>query len=283
MTKIGIFGATGVLGSYVQALNPDLHFKKFIGDIRDRELVATFISESADCDAILHLAALVPKQIVENEPKLAVEVNVEGTLNILEGLKRLGGGAPWLFYASTSHVYASSESPIAEDSKLDPYTYYGLTKLQGEEWCNTFRKQYGLKVGIGRIFSYSDSKQSDDYFLPAMFNKVHHALQGEILRIPGVNGKRDFLRVSQIDLAISKLMEKKFDGVVNIGTGHGTHLLSIIKEISELMGRSDLVFQEVDDLPTSHVANIDLLRSLGLDLKPETHLLLKDIATKHKA
>jgi nucleoside-diphosphate-sugar epimerase len=283
MTKIGIFGATGVLGSYVQALNSDLHFKKFIGDIRDRELVATFISESADCDAILHLAALVPKQIVENEPKLAVEVNVEGTLNILEGLKRLGDGAPWLFYASTSHVYASSESPIAEDSKLDPYTYYGLTKLQGEEWCNTFRKQYGLKVGIGRIFSYSDSKQSDAYFLPAMFNKVYNASQGEILRIPGVNGKRDFLRVSQIDRAISKLMEKKFDGVVNIGTGHGTHLLNVIKEISELMGRSDLVFQEVDDLPTSHVANIDLLRNLGLVLKPETDLLLKDLATKYIA
>jgi nucleoside-diphosphate-sugar epimerase len=203
-------------------------------------------------------------------------------LNILEGLKGLGDIAPWLFYASTSHVYASSEYPIAEDSKLDPYTYYGLTKLQGEEWCNTFRKQYGLKIGIGRIFSYSDSKQSDDYFLPAMFRKINNASQGEVLRIPGVNGKRDFLRVPQIDLAISKLMEKKFDGVVNIGTGYGTHLLSVIKEISLLVGRSDLVIHEIDDHPTSHVANIDLLRSLGLDLKSETDLLLKDLANKHK-
>jgi nucleoside-diphosphate-sugar epimerase len=283
MSKIALFGSTGLLGSYIQQLNPDTHFACFRGDIRDKESVRSFLRAEGDAAAVFHLAALVPKQVVDNDPKLAVEVNVEGTLNILEGLKRLGDGAPWLFYASTSHVYASSESPIAEDSKLDPYTYYGLTKLQGEEWCNTFRKQFGLKVGIGRIFSYSDSKQSDAYFLPAMFNKVYNASQGEILRIPGVNGKRDFLRVSQIDRAISKLMEKKFDGVVNIGTGHGTHLLSVIKEISELMGRSDLVFQEVDDLPTSHVANIDLLRNLGLVLKPETDLLLKDLATKYIA
>jgi len=47
--------------------------------------------------------------------------------------------------------------------------------------------------------------------------------------------------------------------------------------------RLELNFNDFDDLPTSHVANIDLLRSLGLDLKPENELLLRDLANKHKA
>lgn len=283
MSKVALFGSTGLLGSYIQQLNPEVHFACFRGDIRDKESVRSFLLVEGDASAVFHLAALVPKQVVDNDPKLAVEVNVEGTLNILEGIRGLGEKAPWLFYASTSHVYASSEKPIVEDSKLDPYTYYGLTKLQGEEWCNTFRKQYGLKIGIGRIFSYSDIKQSSDYFLPAMYKKIHNAENGESLLFSGVNGSRDFLRVGQIDWAISMLAKIHFDGIVNIGTGKGTHLFSVIAEIAQILGREDLKLEAAPDQPTSHIAETTKLKSLGIDLEPEVKSLLADLSLKYLA
>lgn len=283
MNKVALFGSTGLLGSYIQKLNPKTQFACFRGDVRDKESVRSFLLAEGDASAIFHLAALVPKQVVDNDPKLAVEVNVEGTLNILEGIRGLGEKAPWLFYASTSHVYASSDIAIVEDSKLDPYTYYGLTKLQGEEWCNSFRKQYGLKIGIGRIFSYSDVKQSSEYFLPAMFKKIHNAGNGENLLFSGVNGSRDFLRVGQIDQAISVLAKIHYDGIVNIGTGKGTHLFSAIAEIAQMLGREDLKLQAVPDQPTSHIAETTKLKSLGIDLEPEIKPLLADLSLKYKS
>lgn len=281
MSKVALFGSTGLLGSYIQQLNPETQFACFRGDIRDKESVRSFLLTERDASAVFHLAALVPKQVVDNDPKLAVEVNVEGTLNILEGIRGHGEKAPWLFYASTSHVYASDENPIAEDSKLDPYTYYGLTKLQGEEWCNTFRKQYGLKIGIGRIFSYSDVNQSSEYFLPAMFKKIHNAKNGENLVFSGVNGSRDFLRVGQINRAISVLANIYFDGVVNIGTGKGTHLFSAIAEIAQILGREDLNLEAARDQPTSHIAETTKLKSLGIDLEPEIKSLFADLSLKY--
>lgn len=281
MSKVALFGSTGLLGSYIQQLNPNIQFTCFRGDIRDKESVKSFLLAERNASAVFHLAALVPKQVVDNDPKLAVEVNVEGTLNILEGIRGLGEKAPWLFYASTSHVYASNDKPIAEDSKLDPYTYYGLTKLQGEEWCNTFRKQYGLKIGIGRIFSYSDVKQSSEYFLPAMFKRIHNAENSENLLFSGVNGARDFLRVGQIDKAISMLAKIHFDGIVNIGTGKGTHLFSAIAEIAQILGREDLKLEAVPDQPTSHIAETTKLKSLGIDLEPEIKSLLADLSLKY--
>ncbi len=281
MSKVALFGSTGLLGSYIQQLNPEIHFVCFRGDIRDKDSVRSFLLAEGDASAVFHLAALVPKQVVDNDPKLAVEVNVEGTLNILEGIRGLGEKAPWLFYASTSHVYASNDKAIVEDSKLDPYTYYGLTKLQGEEWCNTFRKQYGLKIGIGRIFSYSDVKQSSEYFLPAMFKKIHNAENGENLLFSGVNGARDFLRVGQIDRAISMLAKIHFDGIVNIGTGKGTHLFSAIAEIAQILGREDLKLEAAPDQPTSHIAETTRLNGLGIDLKPEVNLLITDLSKNY--
>ena len=281
MNKVALFGSTGLLGGYIQKLNPDINFSCFRGDIRDKDSVKVFLEQEKGISGVLHLAALVPKQVVDNDPKLAVEVNVEGTLNVLESVRNLEEKAPWLFYASTSHVYASSETPISEDSKLDPYTYYGLTKLQGEEWCNTFRKQYGLKIGIGRIFSYSDVKQSNEFFLPAMFKKIHESKTQDVLVFSGVNGSRDFLRVGQINAAIIGLAKAEFDGIINIGTGESTHLFSAIKQIAHLLKREDLVLEPALDQATSHVAEISKLKNLGIDLRSELNSLLFDLAQKY--
>ena len=175
MKFIALTGATGVVGTRLQEYFSDAEFLIFDGDIRDEKTVKKFCRAAASCDAFIHLAALVPKQAVDSDPIEAFDVNVRGTLNVLEGLRQLRSYAPWMFYASSSHVYASSTVPMREDGLLEPFTLYGLTKLEGEQWCKAYRREFGLKVCIGRLFSFSDPLQPNLYFIPAMINKIKNA------------------------------------------------------------------------------------------------------------
>lgn len=274
MKKIAMTGSTGVVGTRLREYFKDANFFVYEDDIRDAQAVKRFCRESAACDAFIHLAALVPKQAVDSDPIEAFDVNVRGTLNVLEGLRQLREYAPWMCYASSSHVYASSPSPMKEDGILQPFTLYGLTKLQGEQWCAAYARDFGLKICMARLFSFSDPLQSNLYFIPAMIHKIKNAEKNAVLELPGVNGERDFLTVPQICQSIERLWVKKFEGVVNVGTGKGNHLLSIVHRLAELLGRADLVVKAKNDAPTFHVADLTVLKSAGVDLLNEVDSLL---------
>lgn len=277
MKSIALTGSSGVVGKRLQEYLKDAHFFVFDGDIRDEKAVKKFCRESATCDAFIHLAALVPKQVVDSDPVEAFDVNVRGTLNVLEGLRQLRSYAPWMFYASSSHVYASSPVPMRESGLLEPFTLYGLTKLQGEQWCAGYAREFGLKVCVGRLFSFSDPLQPNLYFIPAMIHKIKNAEKNSIIEIPGVNGERDFLTVHQICRSIELLCAKKIEATVNIGTGTGSHLLAIVQRIASLLGRDDLVIKAKNDTPNYHVADVALLKSMGVALENEIDSLLMEM------
>ncbi|WP_374335650.1 NAD-dependent epimerase/dehydratase family protein [Leeia sp.] len=274
MKSIALTGATGIVGTRLREYFKGAEFVVFKGDVRDPLAVKKFCRESAACDAFIHLAALVPKQVVDSDPVEAFDVNVRGTLNILEGLRQLKDCAPWMFYASSSHVYASSPNPMSEDGSLKPFTLYGLTKLQGEQWCQAYAKEFGLKICMARLFSFSDPLQSNLYFIPAMIHKLKHAERNSIIEIQGVNGQRDFITIQQICYSIERLFLKKFEGVVNVGTGEGNHLLGMVRRIACLLDRGDIEIRAKDDTPTFHVANASLLNSMGVKLSNEVGSLL---------
>lgn len=281
MKHFAITGASGVVGTRFREIYKDLRFTIFDGDIRNSSEVKEFCKKTASCDAFLHLAALVPKQIVDSDPSEAFDVNVRGTLNVLEGLKQLRYYAPWTFFASTSHVYSSKVEPIKENDLLFPFTTYGLTKLQAEQWCRNYSKEYGLKICIGRIFSFSDVLQDENYFLPAMVKKIIHAQPNEVLKINGVNGKRDFLRVPQLCTIIYKLHQYSYAGEINIGTGYGNNLIDIIRQIAKLLNRADLTIHAVQDEPNYLIANIEQLNQLSIATENQIDQLLYEL-TKNK-
>ena len=274
MKSIALTGSTGVLGVRLQEYFPNSKFLIYRGDIRDGPAVNKFCLESTGCDAFIHFAALVPKQAVDKNPIEAFDINVRGTLNVLEGLTQLGDIAPWMYFASSCHVYASSTSPIKEDALLEPFTIYGLTKLQGEHWCKVYARDFGLRICISRLFSFSDPLQPNLYFIPAMIHKIKNAQKNAILEIPGVNGTRDFLTVLQICKSIEQLYEKKYVGIINTATGKGNHLLSIVQNIANLLERKDLVIKAKKDTPTYQVGNTKLLESIGITLPSELDSLL---------
>lgn len=282
MKHFAMTGASGVVGSRFREKYENCKFSIYEGDIRDAKEVKEFCKKTAYCDAFLHLAALVPRQIVESDPSEAFDINVRGTLNVLEGLKQLRQIAPWTFFASSSHVYASKQHPLKEDDKLNPFTTYGLTKLQAEEWCRNYSKVYGLRICIGRIFSFSDPMQNEYYFLPAMVKRIKNAKNGEVLEIKGVNGMRDFIRVPQLCEIILRLNELNFSGEINIGSGEGSNLFEIIQKIAILLGRSDLIIKACPDEPNYLVADTTNLNAVSGIVENQIEQLLYELIEEKK-
>ena len=165
---------------------------------------------------------------------------------------------------------------------LDPFTLYGVTKLQGEQWCKAYAREFSMKICVARLFSFSDPLQSNLYFIPAMINKISNADKNSVLEIPGINGERDFITVPQICQTIQLLWGKKFEGVINVGTGTPNHLLAIVKRIAELLGRQDLIIRATEDTPTYHIADTTLLKSLNIELTDDIDPLLMKMISAYK-
>ena len=260
MKKIGLTGATGVLGKSILASQwPETKFIPFKGDIRKSEEIKQWLEP--DFDSIIHLAALVPTNLVEADPDKAFDINATGTMRLLEAIEN----RPWIFIASSSHVYASSSEPLKESSPLKPVSIYGRTKLKAEELAASYQGK--LSICIGRIFSFSAPTQANSYFLPSLIKKIKTCPKGGSLEIRGLHGTRDFLTTSQIGEAIKGLSKNRSTGIYNIGTGSGVKLLDLALALKKKLGRDDVQIVPLEIDINHLVADVSKLEKEGIDLK----------------
>ena len=174
-------------------------------------------------NVIFHLAAIVPIKVVNKNKKKAYKVNYLGTKNLVTISKKFD--LKWFFFASTSHVYRSYKKPIKENFSKFPISYYGKTKLISEKYIQKNIKNYC----IGRIFSTSNKNQRKNYLIPDLKDKIKKVKKKIVLE--NLNHYRDFISMKDITKVIHILLEKKFIGVINIGSGKGIYLKDIAKII----------------------------------------------------
>ncbi len=224
--KYGITGHTGVLGRELLKKNKKLKFIKFRGDITKKKHISKWLQNN-HIDIIIHLAAIVPTNIVEKKISYANKVNYVGTKLLIDEIikyKRI----KWFFYSSTSHVYKFSKNKISENSTIKPISKYGLTKLKGEKYI---QKKLNKKIPfcIGRIFSFTSIHQKKPFVIPSIISKAK--LKKNIIIFKNTNNFRDFLCIEDICKAIKILIYKKSTGIYNIGSGNKVLISDIIKFI----------------------------------------------------
>ena len=226
--RIGLTGSTGSLGKIILKNNKKIRFHCFKGDVTDRTTVFDWIKKN-NFKIVFHLAAIVPIKEVNRNTSKANQVNFYGTKNVVDACVKKK--IKWFFFSSTSHVYNSSQKKISERNLKRPIYYYGLTKLKAENYIIKRFKAARINFCIGRIFSTTNKNQKKNYLVPDLKYKIKKSKKK--LTLENLNHYRDFISMEDISKIIFVLLRKKFNGVLNLGSGRSIFLKDIAKTIAK--------------------------------------------------
>lgn len=182
----------------------------------------------AGCDAVIHTAAVADVKDVHNEPGYSEQVNVRGTANVLEAMRRTG--VKRIVYSSTTWVYSDAvPTKVDETTPLGaPSHLYTATKITGEYYCHSYAKLYGLEPTILRYGIPYGPRARPTAVIPIFVGK---ALRGEPLTVQGDGLQfRNFVYVE--DLAEGNVLALKPVAKNKIYNLDGTRKVSIL-EIAE--------------------------------------------------
>ena len=191
-----------------------------------------------DCGAIVHLAALgsVPRSI--DDPIRTHDVNVTGTLNMLEAARL---NSSHFTFASSSSVYGYVETlPREENLPTRPSSPYGASKLSAEAYVLSYAKSFDLKVMPLRFFNVYGPKQSAGHAYAAVIpNFINAALTDSTLYIDGDGEQtRDFTFVDSVtDIILQSIQKTKCSDIpINLALGTSTSINELIVIIQNQLG-----------------------------------------------
>lgn len=187
------------------------------GDVGDAAAVRTAID---GCDTVFHLAASVGNKRSIDHPVRDAEVNVLGTLRVLEASRQ--GGVRKIVYSSSAGIFGELKTlPIREDHPIDPDTPYGATKLAGEKLCLAYAKLYPIEAVCLRYFNVYGVNQRYDAYGNVIPIFAHRALHGEPITIFGDGEQtRDFVNVRDVARAnLRAALTTGLSGAFNIASG----------------------------------------------------------------
>ncbi|MCX6158511.1 MAG: SDR family oxidoreductase [Ignavibacteriae bacterium] len=221
-------------------LNPDTRDNIDIieGDIRSYHIVQNAMK---DIDVILHLAALpsVPRSI--KDPITTNEVNVVGTLNILNAAREYG--VKRLVFSSSSSIYGNNPvTPKTENMCPNPLSPYAISKMTAENYCRVFAEIYGLQTISLRYFNVFGPKQNPFSEYSAVIPKfINLILNNKQITIDGDgNQSRDFTYVDNVVDAnlrciMQEIQEKYL--VMNIACQESISLNRFVSILSEKINK----------------------------------------------
>jgi UDP-glucose 4-epimerase len=207
------------------------------GDIRDEQTVDGAVQGA---DFVLHQAALasVPRSI--DNPKLSNDVNIRGTLNLLDAARR--HSVRRFVYASSSSVYGDSETlPKLETMEPNPKSPYAVNKLCGEWYCRVFSELHGLDTVSLRYFNVFGPRQDPDSDYSAVIPLfVKHLINGDRATVFGDGEQsRDFTFIENVVNANLLSCEANISGarVYNVACGDRFTLNELYGKLSVLLER----------------------------------------------
>jgi UDP-glucose 4-epimerase len=207
------------------------------GDVGDRPKLWTLLQ---DVDCVYHLAArvLVSESILY--PREYNEVNVGGTVGVMEAMR--DAGVRRVVFASSGAVYGEqAEQPVSEDRPPNPQSPYAVSKLSAEYYVRTIGALWGIETVILRIFNaYGPGQSLPVSHSPVVPRFLRQALGGGSLVIFGGGGQtRDFVYVDDVVRAlVSAASASDVDRrVINVGTGRETSVNDLAEMVTQATGR----------------------------------------------
>lgn len=205
------------------------------GDVRDFSLCE---EACRDMDAVVHLAAQAGVVQSIDDPFLDSDVNVGGTLNMLEAARNAGAGM--FVFASSNAPLGAASPPSREDTAPRPLSPYGAAKLAGEGYCSAYHASYGLPTVALRFSNAYGPWSFHKSSVVARF--IKDGLSTGRLTVYGDGSQtRDLVHVSDIARAVELALESDpkeiAGGIFQLGTGVETTVLQTAALVAGFIGK----------------------------------------------
>jgi NAD dependent epimerase/dehydratase len=217
-------------------------FEVFAGDIRDPHGVRTAMK---DCDAILHLAALIAIPYSYHSPDAYIDTNVKGTLNVVQAARDLGTRR--VVITSTSEVYGTAQQvPIAETHPLVGQSPYSASKIGADQLALSFHRSFATPVVLLRPFNTYGPRQSARAIIPTVATQILSGARR--VKLGSLHPTRDFTFVADTVEGFIQVLDcdAAVGEVVNIGSGFEISIGEVAAMIADVIGTT--VEIETDDV-----------------------------------
>jgi len=208
-------------------------------DIRDAEAVERAFAGS-ECSEVIHLAAMAGVRPSIADPVLYNQVNLLGTMTVLEACRRKA--LKRLTFASSSSVYGNNDKvPFSEDDPVDtPISPYASTKRSGELMVYTYCHLFGIKAACLRFFTVYGPRQRPEMAIHLFTDRIY---RGEkIDQFGDGSTSRDYTYIDDIIDGIMACRESQFDyEIVNLGRSDTVRLADLIAKLENLLGMKAVV------------------------------------------
>lgn len=208
-------------------------------DILDADALNTLL-QTVQPDRILHLAAQSSVALSWKKPQLTADINIKGTLNLLEAARILPKMPRILLIGSGEEYGALSpeQIPVSEDTPLHPANIYAATKAAAEQLAGVYYKAYHLPVICVRAFNHIGPMQRE-IFVVADFCRqaaeIELGLREPVIYTGNLSAKRDFTDVRDIVRAYAMLLEYGRAGACyNVGSGAPVMISDILAAIQKM-------------------------------------------------
>jgi len=253
MKNVLIFGAGGFVGAYLAQEFLDAGYQVsgsdilesvrlpksvtyYQADLLESNAVTDVIVKSQP-DIVVNLAAISSVGLSWKIPQKTIEVNVIGTLNILEAVKGLSQ-LPKVLLVGSSEEYEVSSAPISEQQTIRANNPYGISKVTQERFAYIYKEQYGIKVYYVRPFNHTGVGQSNTFVLPSFCEQVaeiEKTGKPGTIKVGNLEAWRDFSHVKDIVRAYRMVVESEDNDIVfNIGSGQALSLKELLDYITSL-------------------------------------------------
>ena len=186
-------------------------------------------------DAVLHLAAQANVRTSVERPDHDAEVNVLGTLRILEAARR--HDAKIVFSSTGGAIYGECDGRAAETAERRPLAPYGTSKLCGEEYLATWNRLHGtshVSLRLGNVYGPRQDPHGEAGVVAIFMGALR---EGDTPKIYGDGRQtRDYVYVADVVGAILAALERDSGGVLNVGTGVETSVLELYDAVRRMTG-----------------------------------------------
>lgn len=238
-------------------------------DIRDYAALKQIFSEQ-HFDAIIHLAAKAGVRPSVSDPRTYTEVNINGTMNLLDLAER--NGIKKFIFGSSSSVYGPAAiPPFKEDAPLAPISPYAATKASGELLAHTYSHLYGMQIVCLRFFTVYGARQRPDLAIHKFARLISSRSPIQVYGDGGA--ERDFTYINDILQGVLAAIE--YDStpfeIINLGESQTITVNRMIELLEEALGQKAIIeyrSPQPGDMPRTH-ADISKAQRL-LNYQPTT-------------